>query len=61
MSLYRICPDCGSSLDPGERCDCQSIEKAASVLEHQSGRVNMKQPIKFTSIIPKDQEEVKRE
>ncbi len=20
---YRICPDCGSHLDPGERCECQ--------------------------------------
>ncbi len=19
---YRICPDCGAALDPGERCDC---------------------------------------
>jgi len=22
MSAYRICPDCGAALDPGERCDC---------------------------------------
>lgn len=28
MSYYRICPDCGAHLDPGERCDCK--EKAAS-------------------------------
>lgn len=20
---YRVCPHCGSHLDPGERCDCQ--------------------------------------
>lgn len=26
----RRCPDCGAYLDPGERCDCHSIEKAAS-------------------------------
>ena len=19
---YRVCPDCGARLDPGERCDC---------------------------------------
>ena len=29
--MYRICPHCGSYLDPGERCDC-SIEKAAPVM-----------------------------
>lgn len=27
MSYYRICPNCGCSLDPGERCDCME-EKA---------------------------------
>lgn len=21
---YRTCPDCGSNLDPGEKCDCIS-------------------------------------
>ncbi|WP_277614901.1 hypothetical protein [Flintibacter muris] len=24
MPYYNICPHCGSHLDPGERCDCQS-------------------------------------
>lgn len=24
MPYYNICPDCGSNLDPGESCDCQS-------------------------------------
>ena len=41
MSYYRICPDCGSSLDPGERCDCQDKEEAAPVLptpERQGGK-----------------------
>lgn len=23
MAYYRICPDCGASLDPGETCDCK--------------------------------------
>ena len=28
MPQYRICPDCGAALDPGERCDCQDNEEA---------------------------------
>ncbi len=28
MSYYRICPDCGAHLDPGEVCDCRDAEKA---------------------------------
>lgn len=51
MSYYRICPNCGAALDPGERCDCldnegsapvlqhREKEKAAPVLQHQSGKV----------------------
>lgn len=27
--IYRICPDCGAHLDPGEICDCRSKENAA--------------------------------
>lgn len=23
MAYYITCPNCGSNLDPGERCDCQ--------------------------------------
>lgn len=23
MSIYKICPDCGAHLDPGERCECE--------------------------------------
>lgn len=26
MSYYRICPECGCSLDPGEVCDCREKE-----------------------------------
>lgn len=45
MPYYRTCPDCGSSLDPGERCDCQDKEKAAPVLEHRNGqRVESESP-----------------
>jgi len=24
MAYYNVCPDCGSNLDPGERCDCKT-------------------------------------
>lgn len=24
MSYYRICPECGAALDPGEVCDCRT-------------------------------------
>lgn len=24
MAYYRLCPNCGGTLDPGEKCDCQS-------------------------------------
>lgn len=23
IAYYRICPDCGANLDPGEVCDCK--------------------------------------
>ena len=26
MALYITCPQCGSNLDRGERCDCQDID-----------------------------------
>ncbi|MCI9009448.1 MAG: hypothetical protein HFI13_15325 [Lachnospiraceae bacterium] len=22
MAYYNVCPNCGSNLDPGEKCDC---------------------------------------
>lgn len=26
MEYYRVCPECGAALDPGEVCDCQRDE-----------------------------------
>jgi hypothetical protein len=26
MAFYRICPDCGAALDPGEHCNCRTSE-----------------------------------
>lgn len=25
---YKVCPNCGSHLDPGERCECQDTRPA---------------------------------
>ena len=25
MAYYNVCPNCGCNLDPGERCDCESV------------------------------------
>lgn len=31
--LYRPCPNCGSNLDPGERCDCAENARRAEPME----------------------------
>ena len=41
MAFYRICPDCGAYLDPGEQCSChmehmmeqEKKEKATAFVE----------------------------
>lgn len=62
--MYRICPDCGAALDPGEICDCQYKEEAApGATNTQSGKVEQKsdQPNCSTSILPENKEEIKYE
>lgn len=27
MAYFNICPNCGSNLDPGEKCDCEQEQK----------------------------------
>lgn len=27
--IYVTCPDCGAHLDPGERCDCDTVTHKA--------------------------------
>lgn len=42
MAFYRICPDCGAYLDPGEQCSCheehliemERKEKATACIRH---------------------------
>ena len=29
---YRICPDCGARLDPGEICDCREQENKKAAM-----------------------------
>ena len=29
---YRVCPDCGANLDPGEICDCQEADELEGYL-----------------------------
>lgn len=42
--FYHICPYCGASLDPGERCDCleekQSRKRARKRQRKKRGRAN---------------------
>ncbi len=40
MNYYRVCPNCGAHLDPGESCDCQRKTKApVSAANADEGRV----------------------
>lgn len=36
MDYFRICPDCGARLDPGEICDCQRDELECYLKEGDS-------------------------
>lgn len=29
-TYYKICPNCGLNLDPGERCDCKDVSYVLS-------------------------------
>lgn len=41
MSYYKVCPYCGCHLDPGEVCDCEKKEAAASAANTDNGRVEI--------------------
>lgn len=40
MAYYRICPNCGSHLDPGEQCDCQQERYKAEERHRTKGGEN---------------------
>lgn len=39
--FYNICPDCGASLDPGERCDCHAPDKETAPKEMRVPRMQL--------------------
>ena len=41
MSAYKICPDCGAHLDPGEKCDCFD-SKCKELFRSMSGEAKIK-------------------
>ena len=40
MAFYYTCPYCGSNLDPGERCDCESEVAEREKLFMENTRTN---------------------
>lgn len=42
---YRVCPDCGANLDPGEICDCKKERDTAATVPHSDDRVYYAKPI----------------
>lgn len=34
---YKVCPDCGSHLDFGERCDCKDRKESREVIGYTKG------------------------
>ena len=46
---YRVCPNCGCNLDPGERCDCkeraeQDAAKEAAQLAADLTHIDRREP-----------------
>ena len=48
MAFYRICPDCGAYLDPGEQCSC-----------HEERLIEMERKKKQTAFVEKMMKEKK--
>lgn len=48
MAFYNTCSKCGASLDPGERCDCESEQEKRSEffarrmrIDHETGQYSL--------------------
>lgn len=44
---YRVCPNCGCNLDPGERCDCKEHDaaKEAAQLAADLTHIDRREPV----------------
>ncbi len=34
MAYYWTCPNCGANLDPGEKCDCETLNETKEDKPH---------------------------
>lgn len=51
MAYYNICAHCGCSLDPGEKCDCESTAQALKKQNESTDIVIMAAGAKDISLI----------
>ena len=58
MGMYYECPNCGASLDHGERCDCLDEKKEAAPLQQEQPQV--KAPIVSLPFPSKNVKSVRR-
>lgn len=42
MAYYRVCPDCGATLDPDEKCDCKVMKERQKELYSQKIKLSPK-------------------
>ena len=38
LMYYKVCPNCGANLDPGERCDCEDKKEAPRCRKRREAR-----------------------
>ena len=48
--IYKTCPICGAALDPGERCDCNEYQNAATRGNSQQIAAQKKKPLRCCNI-----------
>lgn len=50
MAYYSICPDCGCTLDPGEKCDCEEESICSGI--HKRSQIKERKPYVKKIIYP---------